>query len=362
MMLTTDLQKGGLPLRIVRLARHLRDSGHIEPIVGCLAPRGPLSAALDACGIETFACDARGALDWAALRRLAGHLRRIGPDLIHASLFHANLAARLVGRLDRPRPLLTATVTIEIERRWHRWLEAQTAGQSDLHVANSAAVARHLQEDLGFSPDRLRVIPNGLDLDEIDATVPADRAVFGFVEDAPLIVWAGRMDPVKNLEKLVEVVDRVRRRVAVQVLLLGDGPMRSCIERLVKMRHMTQCVRLVGWRENVVAWLKSADVLLFPSRTEGSPNVVLEAMAARCPIVASDVPAIREMIGPSTAGDLVGPDDVAGFAARVLRLLSEPALAMARADRARLAVEVGHAMPDVVARWLEAYDSLFCVR
>jgi len=353
MMLTTDLQKGGLPLRLVRLAEHLQRGGRVEPVVGCLAPRGPLNTVLDACGIETFACDARGPFDVSALRRLAGHIRRIAPDLIHASLFHANVAARLVGRLDRPRPLLTSTVTIEIERHWHRWLESQTAGLSDLHVANSAAVARHLRDDIGFAPDRLRVIRNGLDLDEIDRTARADRAALGLAEDAPLIVWAGRMDPVKNLETLVDVVARVRLRVPVEVLLLGDGPMRPRVERLLRERHMARWVRVAGWQENVVAWLKSANVLLFPSRTEGSPNVVLEAMAARCPVVASHVPAISELIETTAA-----PDDAAGLSAGVLRLLGDPGFAKARAERARRVVEAGHTMQDVVVQWLDAYDSL----
>ncbi len=358
MMLTTDLQKGGLPLRIARLAERFRNSGRVEPIVGCLASPGPLSAVLDDRGIETFSCDAGGGFDVGALRRLAGHVRRIGPDLIHASLFHANVAARLVGRLDRPRPLLTSTVTIEIERRWHRWLESQTAGLSDLHVANSAAVARHLRDDVGFAPDRLCVIPNGLDLDEIDATTRADRSVLDLADDVPLIVWAGRMDPVKNLEAFLDVVDRVNRQVRAQALLLGDGPMRPRVERIIQRRQMTHWCHTAGWRENVVAWLKAADVLLFPSRTEGSPNVVLEAMGAGCPVVASRLPAISELIEPTAAGSLVAPHDVGGFTVCILRVLRDRAAARVHAGRARAVVETRHAMQDVVAHWLDTYDSL----
>ncbi len=355
LMLTTDLQRGGLPLRMVLLANRLPDVD-VQPIVGCLAPPGPLSAELEAAGTETFSCDARGPFDPTCLARLAGHVRRIRPDLIHSSLFHANLAARLVGRLDRPRPLITSTVTIEIERIWHRWIEALTCGWSDLHVANSAAVAEHVCADLGFPPGRVVVLPNGVDLRRMDQAPRIDRSAFDLEEETPLVVWAGRMDAVKDLRTFVEVIALLQADMKVQAVLLGDGPERGSIAEAIRLKGLDGVIRMSPWSDNVAGWLRGADVLLFPSRTEGSPNVVIEAMCCGCPVVASDLPAIRGLIEQGIHGLLCRVGDVAGFAGAVRRLLADRSLRGRLAAAARQRAVHRHDIQDVVCRWRSVYD------
>lgn len=357
MMLSTDLQRGGLPLRLVKLARCLR-SFDVEPIVGCLAPRGPLNDLLESSGIETFACNAAGPFDVRCFGRFAEHARRIDPDLIHSSLFHANLVARLLGRIDRPRPILTSTVTIEIERRWHRWIEAITSNLSDLHVANSQAVGRHVVADLGFSSDRLLVIPNGLDLSEVDSVETPSRHDYGIEDKCPLIVWAGRMDPVKNLETFVEIIAGVYCNVQVRALLLGDGPELPKIRTIVKNKNLEKVIHFAGWSENVTGWLKAADLLLFPSWTEGSPNVVLEAMACRCPVVAARIAACEELIASGRSGILCSPGDVEGFVRSVFTMLADAEMRRSYADVAHQRVTARHSIQDVVVQWRAAYDRL----
>jgi glycosyltransferase involved in cell wall biosynthesis len=354
MMLATDLQRGGLPLRLTRLANRLR-AVEVEPIVGCLAPPGPLSSWLEAAGIETFACGARGPRDLGCLGRLAEHIRRIRPDVIHSSLFHANLATRLVGRLDRPRPIITSTVTIEIERPWHRWGEALTAGWSDWHVANSEAVAEHVRTDLGFPRQRVVVISNGVDVEELDRAPPIDRGAFGLTDGVPLVAWAGRMDPVKGLKTFVDVIGQVRRSMPVQAVLLGDGPERPRVARWIREAGLDGVIRMALWSEDVPAWLKTADALLFPSRTEGSPNVLLEAMVCGCPVVASALPATRELIDDGVDGLLRGAGRVAEFSEALVRVLADQELRTSIIRKARERVVRRHAMGRVVAEWGDLY-------
>jgi glycosyltransferase involved in cell wall biosynthesis len=355
LMLATDLERGGLPMRLARLAIALHRAG-VEPIVGCLAPVGPVSAELDRAGIKTFACDARGRYDASCLWRLAGHVRRVQPDLIQSFLFHANLAARLVGRSDRCRPIVTGTVTIEIERPLHRLLESLTCGLSDLHVANSRAVADHLVVGLGFPPERVVVIPNGIALEDIDRAPSIDRRARGMAVDIPLLVWAGRMDPVKNLETFVDVLTLVRRRMPVQAMLLGDGPERLRIQTLIRDRRLSSVIHMALWSNEVVGWLKAADLLLFPSLTEGSPNVVLEAMACGCAVVAGDVPACRELIESGTHGWLCRPRDVEGLAQAVVGALADHSARRECANAARDRVAARHAMQAVVPCWRELFE------
>jgi glycosyltransferase involved in cell wall biosynthesis len=355
LMLATDLERGGLPMRLARLAIALRGAG-VEPVVGCLAPPGPVSADLEAAGIETFSCEAAGRYDVSCLRRLADHVRRIRPDLIQSFLFHANLAARLVGRQGQCRPLVTGTVTIEIERPLHRLLESLTCGLSDLHVANSRAVADHLVVDLGFPPERIVVIPNGIVLEDIDRTPAIGRSSHGLADRVPLIVWAGRMDPVKNLETFVRVIARLRDRMSVQAVLLGDGPERNRMADLIRKQGLSSVIGMTLWSDEVIGWLKAADLLLFPSLTEGSPNVVIEAMACGCPVVASNVPACRELIEPGVHGWLCGAGDVSGFVEAVSGALAQAGVRADCVRAARRSVEERHSMQAVVHRWRALFE------
>ncbi len=357
LMLATDLQRGGLPLRLVALARRIRDLD-VEPIVGCLARPGPLSATLERDGITTFACNAAGRFDASCLIRLARHVREFNPDLIHSALMHANLAARLVGRLDRRRPIVTSTVTIEIERLWHRWVESFTASASDLHVANSEAVARHLREEVGCSFDRLRIIPNGVDLDLIDAAPPVCRGEFGIPEKCRLLVWAGRIDPIKNLEVFIDCVSRLQPRMPLRAVLIGEGPARARWERLSTTMGLERVVRFIGWSDNVPGWIKSADALMFPSRTEGAPNLVLEALACRCPVIASDIPACAELLDGGRAGILCPPHDGAVFAKALETLLTDRPHAERLAEAGRRLVETRHRLEDVARQWRGLYDEV----
>lgn len=346
LLLVTDLQPGGTPLRIARMARELSRFG-FEPVVGCLAVEGPLSATLRDWGIETFACGARHRLDAGAFLRLAGAVRRFDPDLIHATLFHANVAARLAGRADRERPVVTGSATIEVERRTHLLGERLTSGWSDWHVANSRAVAEHLCDELGFSRDRLVVIPNAVDTNRIDAFAAIDRTKWGISAEKPMAVWVGRMDVVKGLDVLLDAFEIVRRELACSLVLCGDGPERGRIEG--RARGMAD-VHVVGWQPEPARWLKAADVMVFPSRTEGSPNAVLEAMASGCSVVASDIPACRELIEPGVSGELAAEGNAESVSRCVLRLLGNDELRRRMCGAARRRVEVSHSVGTVMAK------------
>lgn len=354
LILTTDLKPGGLPWRMTRLAIALRERGH-RPIVGCLAGRGELHEVLERQDVATFACGARRASDWRALAAFHRVVRRHDPDLVHASLFHANLAARGLGALDRPRAIITSTVTIEIERRWHRWGEMLTGGRSTLHAVNSEAVARHVIRDLGMDPSKVVVVPNGLDLRAIERTPPVNRGRFGLPDSSPLVVWAGRLDPVKQIETVVDVMGALHDALGAFGVILGDGPRRGAAAEYIRTTGRIDCVRMLGWSEDVIGWLKAADLMLLCSRTEGSPNVVLEALACGCPVVASDIESCKELLGGGARGCLAPVGDVAAFIAAARKVLTNPeqrGIRQSGMDYVRSEHDLGR----VVERWIALYE------
>lgn len=357
LFLSTDLERGGLPLRLCRLVKQLRETG-VTPIVGCLKGPGPLSDELAESGVETFACRGRSGLDVACLWRLARYVRQYDPDLIHASLFHANLAARLVGRADRARPIITSTVTIEIERPLHRIGEWATAGWSDAHVANAEAVAAHLRDDLAIPPDRIVVIRNGIDVARLERAEPIRRAEFGIPHDVPMILWVGRMDPVKDLGTFVEAVSMVARRRAVRAVLIGDGPERQRAAALASASGKGDSFLFQGWSLNAAEWLKAASCVVLTSRTEGCPNVLLEAMGCHCPVIASDIPSCRELIRDKVDGVLAPVGDAGAFAAAIQGVLNDSDAARRRADVAIERIRRDFDLGAISQAWLALYDRL----
>jgi len=352
MLLVTDLERGGTPLRLARLARGLREAG-VQVSVGCLAPPGPVSAALAQAGISTFACGARGSWDLRAFWRLGRYVRRLRPELIHATLTHANVAARLVGRLCRV-PVLTSTATIEVERRWHRWAEVLTARLDRGHIVNGTAVAEHVVRAFHLPRERVFLLPPSVDAIASRPEREAARSALGIRQDEFVVLWAGRLDPVKRVDLVVKCAE-IMSSLPVRFLIAGDGPDRPRIEQAARRSPAAHVLHCLGWRDDLPALMAAADVLLLTSRTEGLPNIVLEAMAAGLPVVASDIPSLRELAGHQQRLVLVRGADAAGFAGVLQHLRDDPA------GRAALAVRAanwaaGNLQPDAtVAAALSVY-------
>lgn len=316
-LLVTDLQRGGTPLRLAALARGLRTAG-LDVHVGCLAPRGPVSDDLEAAGIPTFACRAASARSAGALLRLLGHLRRIRPDLIHATLTHANVAARLVGGCLGV-PVLTSTATIEVERRWHRWIERCTARWDRGHVVNSRALADHVASAFALPRERIHVVPAALERFPQPHDRRSARAGLGVGDAEFAVAWAGRFDPVKRLDLLLAMARQLAGE-QVRFLLAGDGPLRGAIQAAAPPN-----VRLLGWLDDLSPLLAAADALVFPSQTEGTPNAVLQAMAAGVPILGSDIPSLRELAAGGDRLRLVPGASPEVWSAELRRLRDDPA-------------------------------------
>lgn len=335
-LVVTDLENGGTPLRLARLAVGLRDAG-VEVQVGCLAPPGPVSARLEAAGIRTFAAGASSAWDLPAVVRLGGWLRGFQPDVVHSSLMHANTAARLVCRALGI-PVICSTVTIEVERPWHITVERLLAPLEDARVANSAAVAQHVVAEFGIPSEAVHVLPP-LIAEARSEIVDrrSARARYGLPADGFVILWAGRFDAVKRIEVVVDVLGLLDANV--RAVLAGDGPERGRIEKRVAARGLRERVRCTGWLERLDEVVAAADVLLLPSRTEGMPNVALEALRGGLPVIGSDIPALRALRAAAGAAfTLVSGESPEDFAVAVRRLIEQPEL---RAQQASAAREAG---------------------
>ncbi len=336
----TDLEVGGVPLHLLRLACAMRDRGKSVRVVSLARP-GPVGEQLASAGIAVGSCRAAGGWDARVFPRLARLIREIRPRVVHAMLFHANFASRIAARLagfpaDR---LICEIQTVEIERRWHLLVDRWTHRGCRFTIGNSPSVIAHLAQHARIPADRLRLIRGGIDVERMDAVAPADRAALGLSAEDRVILWAGRLDPIKGVDVLLRAMALLRRTEPRAVLLLaGDGPIRTELQRQANALNLGENVRFLGMRKDVAALMKCCDVFAFPSRTEGLPNALLEAMACRCAIVTTDAPGCRDLIEHQRTGLVVAPNDEASLASAVARLLGDNSLASALGQAAHRAV------------------------
>jgi len=335
----TDLKVGGVPLHLHRLAVNMRERG-FQPTVASLAPSEPVADRLEAEGIPVRSCDACGRWDVRVFFRLKRIIRETRPNIIHSFLFHGNFAARFAARMAGfPRDRLLCEIqTVEVERRWHLTVDRWTHGMCRATIGNSPSVVEHLAVAARIPRDRLLLVRGGIDVERIRKARPIDRASFGISTKAPLILWVGRLDPVKGLEILIEAFRVVSDRTDAHLVLVGNGPLRASLCAQVARLGLDSRVHLIGARNDVPSLLAAANLFVFPSRTEGLPNALLEAMAAGLPIITTDAPGCRDLIAHGETGLLVPYGDTISLADSLLSLLRDREQAAKLGQRAHQAV------------------------
>ncbi|MFH0983110.1 MAG: glycosyltransferase [Planctomycetota bacterium] len=355
----TDLETGGVPLHLFRLATYAQRRG-LKVLVCCLAPPGPVSEMLSDVGVANTGLGAQGPWDYHVLERLAGRISDFRPDIVHALLFHANVACRIACLLCGfpTRRLICEIQTAEIERPWHLWVEHWTQRWCRAIVGNSPSVIEHLRMAGHIHPSRLRLIPGGVDPEPLAQISPLDRRALGITDDDPILLWVGRLDPIKGLDELIEAFARVARARPCHLVLVGDGAYRPQVERLIRRSGCAERMVMLGTRSDVPSLLKTAAMFVFPSRTEGMPNALLEAMAAGLPCVAADVPGCRDVIDDRVDGLLTKPGDAVHLAATILQVLANGALARRLGQAAAAKVQRSFRLDRCLKSYLELYSEV----
>jgi glycosyltransferase involved in cell wall biosynthesis len=221
-------------------------------------------------------------------------------------------------------------------------IERALARRTDCLLAVSETVRREL---LGFgigSPERMRVMPLGLDLDRFarsDAMRGLVRAELGLAPETPTVGIVARLVPIKAHEVFLEAAARLARRLPrVAFVVVGDGERRAELETAACRLELQGRVHFLGWRQDLDRIYADLDVVALTSRNEGSPVSLIEAMAAGRPVVATRVGGVPDLVEDGLTGTLVGPGDAGALAEAVAALLADPdqARAMGEAGRKRV--------------------------
>lgn len=321
----TELDLGGAERALVQLVCGLpRDEW--EPRVYCLGPPGELQVPLAAAEVPVHCFHATGLRQAPrVLRELTRALREFQPSIVQTFLFHGNLLGRLAAARAGVPVVVSGIRVAEHRKAWHRWLEWLTERWVTAHVCVSRGVADFCRDRVGLSPHKLHVIPNGIDVAPFRTASPIDRAREGLPEHARLLLTVARLDAQKGVDLLITAAANVLpNHPDAWVIIIGDGPLQAALRSQAEATGVKDRIRFLGTRRDVPAWMVSATALVLPSRWEGMPNVVLEAMAAGLPVLATDVEGVSELIQPGSNGWIVPKENPAALAEVMNRLLRQP--------------------------------------
>jgi glycosyltransferase involved in cell wall biosynthesis len=313
-----------------------------------------------------------GPSDLRAVWEIVRVLRRERPAIVHTHGAKAGAVGRLAALLaGRSRPAVVVHTfhghVLEayfspLRSAVYTWIERILARISTRLIVVSKDVERALIRLKVADVNRIEVVPLGFELDRFvvsddertklgeavrsELSIPRDRKVVGFV---------GRIVPIKRVDRLLTIADRLQRREDTHLLIVGDGELRPQLEASATAQALGDRVTWTGFRHDLVAIYCASDVVVLTSDNEGTPVSLIEAHAAGVPVVTTDVGGARDVVEDRVTGRVLDPRDESGMVDAIGEILGDPSLARRFAEAGR-----AHALSQfTVARLVRDIDELY---
>jgi glycosyltransferase involved in cell wall biosynthesis len=337
MFLHTTTLIGGAETLMLSLIRRM-DRTRFAPELCCLKSLGTIGELLSS-EIPTYERLLKNRYDLRVLPRLALLMRRRRVDaIISVGAGDKMFWGRLAAGLARVPVVICSIHSTGWPDRIGRLNRALTP-LTDMFVGVAESHGRYLIEQEGFPPEKVCVIPNGIDAEQFRPR-PENaqlRNSLG-IPPGPVAGTVARLGPEKNHRLFLEAAAKIRRDVPqAQFLIVGDGPLRGSLEEYARQLGVADCVHFLGLRNDVPEILALMNVFMLTSHIEANPVSILEAFATGVPVVSTRVGSVPETVREDN-GFLVDPGDCAGMVQCVARLLSDPALAQTLGESGRQAL------------------------
>jgi len=248
-----------------------------------------------------------------------------------------------MGRLNKVPIIITSRRNINIGGKWRELLMRLTSGLDDKVIAVCEAVRQAEIVSSKIPAEKVVTIYNGIDpLPFTSVSIEAARKIrnaLGIRDDELVLGAIGRLEPQKGFFDLISSLAHIKAKFnSVRLLIIGEGELRDSLELQINNHNLSGTIKFTGLRNDVPEILTAIDVFVSPSLWEGLPNVVLEAMAAGKPVVATSVGGTPEVIVDGETGLVVPPRNPEALASVIIRLLKNPELRtkMGRAGKERV--------------------------
>jgi glycosyltransferase involved in cell wall biosynthesis len=343
---TDTVELGGADLCLAHLLERLDPSidvtvvGVSERIVERVARARPSAS-------RQVVARPRSGHDLRSLMEHLGLIRDLAPDIVHASLaspWSCQYVVAAAALARRPRVVAVYQLAVPPVSERQRRAKRLTARAIDRHVGVGESTSREIEALVGLPSGSVRTIHNGVP-DELTAVAREPRR-------RPLLGSIGRLEPQKGVDILIRALADVEDAT---LLVVGDGSERERLKELARAVGVAERIEWKGWSDAPRSYLGTLDVFVLPSRNEGFPLAVLEALLAGTAVVASDVGSVAEAIRDGETGLLVPPDDHVALARALQRLIADQALGPRMGERGRRVV-LDHFTADHMAK---AFESLY---
>lgn len=288
------------------------------------------------------------------LLRLRQLVRRLRPEVIHSFDFYTNFAAWWAAQGTHALAVGSVRSNFEegkracgavVGRLSARWPRAQ--------VFNSRAAAGSVKAAGGFfAPSQCYVVQNGVDCERFRYASPPSGV-------HPRILGIGSLLPVKRWDRLIRAAHRLAQEGAqFDIQIVGDGPLREALQDQIRMSGLSDRVKLLGYRSDIPELLATAHFLAHTSDSEGSPNVVAEAMAGGRPVIATNTGDVGVLVEDGRTGFLVPRDDEEALIDRMRTLLTQPGVCIQMGKAACSKAEQELGLDQLLNETLRVYRSL----
>lgn len=366
LFVSTSTTVGGAEKTLYTLATLLDPARFKVAGVVSLKPLGEYAHKLSQAGIPVFTLDMKGRPGLKHLRRLREIMKETGPHLVHALMYQAiQLCRAAKKRAPHPIKLISSPrVSYRTRSYFTLALDRLLKGADDLLISECRSSRDYLVGRLGYDPARVRTIYNGVDI----AGWPSSklerrqkRLELRLTAEEFLIGTTGRLDDQKGHPVLIRAVHLLKGQ-PLRCAILGEGPGRPALEKLIRRHHLERQVWLLGQRDDVTTWLSALDLFVLPSLWEGLPNSLLEAMAMGLPVVATAVDGVAEVIEDGKNGLLVPPRDPKALSRKILQLLQDPAARARLGEAAQKTITDRFGVLDMISSYEKTYAEVASTR
>jgi glycosyltransferase involved in cell wall biosynthesis len=361
LLLSTSLGMGGADRQILHLARALIANRYEVRLVS-MVPLGEMGRQAVAEELPATSLNMpRGQMDWQAFRRMLALLHEWQPHILTSFMYHANILGRIAGRWTGVPVIVTSIRNERFGSKSREWVMRLTNWMDHSCTTNSRQVADSLRARRLIPGQKLRVIPNGVDVAAFSTTQEGRlRARVELGIGPPEFLWVaiGRLLPQKDYPTLLDAFGKLvegRARLAIA----GEGPLREALQQQAQLLGIGSRVTFLGGRIDVASLLGAADGFVLSSAWEGMPNVVMEALAGAVPVVANRVGGVPELVQAGTSG-LVTP-------ARNAQALSDAMqhlMSLSAGERRQMGlngrnhIAANYSLQTMADRWMTLYEEL----
>ena len=311
-------------------------------------------------GIPTTVFEAYGRFNWSAVKQVKAHIVKNRIDILHTHGYKTDVVGIFATRGTNCKIITTPhgwSTNAGFKLKIYEAFDRSAFFFFDRVVPLSEDLYNGLRT-IPFVQKKLQLIPNGVDLSDIDqVSVIADEILEWKSKGYFIIGYIGQLILRKDLDVLIRTLARVDSK-KWRLAIIGDGEARHGLSQLVRDTGLDDCVRFFGFRSDRLSFLKGFDAFALPSRLEGVPRCLMEAMACRVPVVASDIPGCRDLVKHGQTGLLFMPGSVEALYEVLTLLMSDSVLRSQLVSNARYAIEAEWSASSMAKSYAQLYREL----